>query len=87
MKRIRWTADARRTYRNAIDHISDHNALASKELAARVRRVLGLASERPFMFRPGTREASAHPNYVVVYRVEATTIVVVAFIHARRRYP
>lgn len=88
---IRWTADAKRRYQTVIDHISEQNALAAKDLATRVRHVLNLASQRPLMYRagrvPGTREALVHRNYIVVYRVKATTIVVVAFVHARQTYP
>ncbi len=91
MARIRWTADARVRYRTLIDHISKHNPSASKKIAARIRHVLEHAAQRPLMFRmgrvPGTREAVAHPNYIVVYRVEATTILVVAVLHARQIYP
>ncbi|MGN6821120.1 MAG: type II toxin-antitoxin system RelE/ParE family toxin [Sphingomonas sp.] len=36
---------------------------------------------------PGTREVVVHPNYVLVYRVGAETIDVLALLHARQQYP
>jgi toxin ParE1/3/4 len=36
---------------------------------------------------PGLREVVAHPNYVVLYRVAAACIEVVAVVHARRQFP
>lgn len=37
--------------------------------------------------RPGTRELVAHPNYVIVYRVEIDQVRVVSILHARQQYP
>jgi plasmid stabilization system protein ParE len=35
----------------------------------------------------GTREAIIHPNYILVYRVEAHQIRIVNVLHTARRYP
>lgn len=49
------------------------------------------AAEHPYLYRsgriPGTREIVAHPNYIVVYRVAATAIEIVAVLHSRQQYP
>ena len=43
------------------------------------------------MFRtgrqPNTREAVAHPNYIVVYRVGADAVDILGVIHTRQQYP
>ena len=48
-------------------------------------------SEHPYLFClgrvPGTREIVVHPNYIVVYRVEATCVKVLRVLHARQKYP
>ncbi|HAV51468.1 MAG TPA: type II toxin-antitoxin system mRNA interferase toxin, RelE/StbE family, partial [Brevundimonas sp.] len=36
---------------------------------------------------PGTREALIHPNYILVYRVEAHQIRLINVLHSARRYP
>lgn len=36
---------------------------------------------------PGCREIVAHPNYIVVYRVELDHIEVLRVMHARQEYP
>jgi len=35
---------------------------------------------------PGTREAIVHPNYIIIYRV-GDSVIVVAVMHARQCYP
>jgi toxin ParE1/3/4 len=48
-------------------------------------------AEHPYLFRPGrvpgTWELVAHPNCVVVYRVNADHIEIVNVLHARQQYP
>jgi len=36
---------------------------------------------------PGTREIVAHPNYVVIYTIEAGQVVVLNVLHTRQEYP
>ena len=36
---------------------------------------------------PGTREAVAHPNYILIYKVGADAVEIVNVIHSRRQYP
>ncbi|MGN6653381.1 type II toxin-antitoxin system RelE/ParE family toxin [Trinickia sp.] len=48
-------------------------------------------AEHRYLFRTGrvagTREVVAHPNYVVVYRVTGTAVLVLRVLHARQQYP
>ena len=50
-----------------------------------------MACEFPNGFRPGriggTREIVAHPNYIIVYRVQTDRIDIVSVLHARQEYP
>ncbi|WP_375675433.1 type II toxin-antitoxin system RelE/ParE family toxin [Bartonella sp. CL100XZDX] len=53
--------------------------------------VLPLA-EHPYLYRQsekvlGLREIVAHPNYLILYRVAAHQIEIVAVVHARREFP
>ncbi|WP_246054694.1 type II toxin-antitoxin system RelE/ParE family toxin [Bartonella massiliensis] len=53
--------------------------------------VLPLA-EHPYLYRQsekvlGLREIIAHPNYLILYRVVANQIEIVAVVHARREVP
>lgn len=45
----------------------------------------------PYMYRAGrfagTREAVAHPNYILIYRVTTQAVEILAVVHARREYP
>ena len=37
--------------------------------------------------RPNTREAVAHPNYILVYRVGADAVQILGIVHTRQQYP
>jgi len=37
--------------------------------------------------RPNTREAVVHPNYILIYRVGAEAIEILAVLHTRQEYP
>ena len=50
-----------------------------------------LLSANPLLYRAGkvegTREIVVHPNYIMVYRVEADTIVILRVMHAAQMWP
>lgn len=82
----------------ALDALDDIVAyIGSRDPAAAVRLQVTVEScaertvEHPFMHRPGripgTREAIAHPNYILVYRVTADAVEILNVLHARQRYP
>ncbi|WP_375662829.1 type II toxin-antitoxin system RelE/ParE family toxin [Bartonella sp. CL266QHHD] len=65
-------------------------------LARRMKRFLEASvlplAEHPYLYRQsekvlGLREIVAHPNYLILYRVAAHKIEIVAVVHARREFP
>ena len=91
MLRLEWTDEAAADLERIVDYISDFNLEAAISLR---NRLLGCAErlpEYPYLFprgrMPGTREALAHPNYILIYRVGAAEVEVLAVIHARQQYP
>lgn len=83
---IVWAWEARTDLAELLGYIGDRNrmqdiiqaaveGLAAFPLAGRAGR------------RPGTRELVAHPNYVIVYRVEIDQVRVISVLHARQQYP
>ena len=67
------------------------NPDAATRLLDRIESYAERLPEYSFVGRPGrvpgTREGVVHPNYVVVYRIEAEVVRILNVIHARRRYP
>ncbi len=85
-----WRRKALDSLEEIIGYIEARNPQAALKLRQRISQIVELLPEHPYLFRPGrvsgTREAVAHPNYIVVYRV-SDVIDVVDVIHARRQYP
>jgi toxin ParE1/3/4 len=88
---IEWRASAREDLAEILGFIAEHNPQAARRMASMIEESVLPAAEHPYLFRagrvPGTREIVAHPNYVVVYRITASVIEVVAVVHARQQYP
>ena len=91
MLAVRWTANALAQ----LDTVTTYVQARNFDAAERLRLLFEDAAERlslnPYSHRPGripgTREVVVHPNYVLVYRVGAEAIDVLALLHARQRYP
>jgi toxin ParE1/3/4 len=88
---ILWRQTARGDLAAIIRYIASHNVSAARRLRDIIETAVLVLAEHPFLYRagrvPGTRELVAHPNYIVVYRVTATTVEIVNIVHARQRYP
>ncbi|MDZ7853923.1 MAG: type II toxin-antitoxin system RelE/ParE family toxin [Halomonas sp.] len=71
--------------------IAEENPAAARRLKARLEAAPLALAEHPYLSPagrvPGTRELVAHPNYLIVYRVAATRVEIVAVVHTRREYP
>ncbi len=86
-----WRASARGQLASIIRFIANESPPAARRLRELIEASVLPAAEHPYLYRPGrvpgTREIVAHPNYIVVYRVMAERIEVVAVLHARQEYP
>lgn len=88
---IFWSAAALDDLNAITDFIADYNVHAAIAMHERIESAVNPASEHPYLYRPGrvpgTREIVAHPNYIVVYEVQADHIKVMAVLHTRQDYP
>jgi toxin ParE1/3/4 len=86
-----WRPKARDDLRAISDYISDFDPAAALRLRDRIFDLTERIGEFPYMFRkgrrPNSREAVAHPNYVLVYRVGADAVEILGVIHTRQQYP
>lgn len=89
---IIWRASARDDLTAIIRYVASVNPLAARSLRQVLMDSVLPVSEHPYLYRqsltiPSMREIVAHPNYIVYYRVTASSIEVVNVIHTRREFP
>lgn len=89
---IVWRASARSDLAQIIRYVAGVNAPAARRLRQVLMDSVLPVSEHPYLYRqsqkiPAMREIVAHPNYIVYYRVTASSIEVVNVIHTRREFP
>jgi len=88
---IVWLPQARRNLAAIVRFIAEESPTAARRMKGLIETSVLPLAEHPYLFRagrvPGTREVVAHPNYVVVYRVTATAVLVLRVLHARQQYP
>ncbi|HGS6999755.1 TPA: type II toxin-antitoxin system RelE/ParE family toxin [Klebsiella pneumoniae] len=88
---VKWTDNAKQSLYALIGFIAEQNPFAAESLLHQIEDSTLPATSHPYIFRSGrvhgTREIVAHPNYVVVYRVQAECIEVLDVLHARQEYP
>lgn len=89
---IIWRASARSDLAAIIRYVANVNPLAARRLRQVLMESVLPVSEHPYLYRqsqtiPAMREIVAHPNYIVYYRVTASSIEVVNVIHTRREFP
>jgi plasmid stabilization system protein ParE len=86
-----WRRTARDDVAGIFSYIAERNIAAAENPRAAIEACAERLPEHPFLYRPGrvegTREAVAHPNYIVIYRVTAEAVEIVNVVHARQRYP
>lgn len=89
---IIWRLSARSDLAAIIRYVANINPLAARRLRQVLMESVLPVSEHPYLYRqsqtiPAMREIVAHPNYIVYYRVTASSIEVVNVIHTRREFP
>lgn len=86
-----WTIEAVTDLLDILDYIAERNVEAADHVNGMIQHTANRLPDHPYIHRPGrvagTREAVAHPNYIVVYRVAVEEIEIVAILHARQQYP
>ena len=91
MLNLAWKAEATFQFESILEYIAERNFNAAQRLDALIHERVETLRKFPELGRPGrvqgTRELVPHPNYIVVYRAETTTVRVLNILHARRRYP
>ncbi len=89
---VRWSDRARAEFYDAIAYIAASSPQAAERVQQRIEAAVARLTAQPSMGRPGrvngTRELIVGgTDDIVPYRVRAGEIVLLALIHARRRWP
>jgi toxin ParE1/3/4 len=76
---ILWLPSARDDLRQIVAYIAKENIPAARRLKIRIETSVLALSEHPYLYPPsdrvsGLREIVVHPNYIVLYRVAASSI-------------
>jgi len=89
---IIWKISARSDLANIIEYIAHRDILASRKMRKLLQEAVLPIAEHPYLYRQsdryaGCREIVAHPNYIVVYRVERESVTILRVLHSRQQYP
>ncbi len=88
---IQWKVEAQEDLTAKLTYFAQRNRPAALQLYNDIDHAISRLPCHPHLYRSGrvsgTREMLAHPNYVVVYRVEASAIEILAVMHTRQLYP
>ncbi|ANN80840.1 type II toxin-antitoxin system RelE/ParE family toxin [Bordetella flabilis] len=88
---IFWSAPALDDLDRITDHIAEFDVYAAITIHELIESAVHPVADHPYIFKrgrvPGTREIVAHPNYIVIYRVQADYVEVLSVLHARQEYP
>lgn len=91
MLKLAWSEQAIDQLEAIAAYIDQFDPAAADALIARLEACAEKLTEYPYMYRtgrvPGTRDALAHPNYILVYRVAADAVEVLRVLHTRQLYP
>ncbi len=89
--RVVWSAEARSQLHEIVRYVARFDPTAARRLSARIRATVLPLTDYPSLYRegqvPGTRELIPHPNYRVVYQVDADHVLILSLLHVRRQYP
>lgn len=90
--RVRWTRRALREQDEAFEWIVAQNRAAAAEIIDRLRAASRLLADQPRIGRPGRRSGTrelvvTRTPHVLVYRVGADAVDILAVIHHARNWP
>jgi toxin ParE1/3/4 len=89
--KLAWKKQALNDLLKIAEHIAqdspDHADKLVDDIEAKVERL----REHPELYRVGrkrgTRELVAHPNYLVIYRIQGSTVEILRVKHAAQQWP
>ena len=91
MRTLIWRPKALDQLDLLVGYITERDEAAARRIEALVHYSADTITSHPLAGRPGrvkgTREWVVHPNYLMIYRVTKTQIVILRFLHARQQYP
>jgi addiction module RelE/StbE family toxin len=74
-----------------MDYIAQDNPQAALDLDVLFEKKANVLIDRPKLFKQGrvngTREAIAHPNYILVYTVSDKIVTILRVLHASQAWP
>ncbi len=91
MHKLEWKKQARADLLKIVQHIAEDNPDAAERLADAIEAKANSLMKHPKLYRigrkRGTRELVAHPNYILIYRIEGQTVVVLRVKHVAQQWP
>lgn len=91
MLMIDWSTQALDDVDSVVDYLFARNPAAAMEMDFLIHESVRNLAVMPYIGRPGrlpeTRELVIHPNYIIVYEVNAQMLKILSLIHTRQSYP
>lgn len=91
MHKLAWKKQARADLLEIVQYIAQDNPDAAEKLADEIEAKATKLRENPKLFRVGrkrgTRELVAHPNYLIIYRIQGETIEILRVKHTAQQWP
>lgn len=91
MMRLKWRPMALDDRAAIMDYIAEDNPTAAIELDIEFEKHAQRAQERPLLYRQGrmtgTREIVVQPNYIMIYRVDKTSVEILRVLHTAQKWP
>jgi toxin ParE1/3/4 len=91
VRNLIWRPSALDQLDSLVGYIAERNRIAAERIEGLVHHAATILERAPMAGRPGrvagTREWIVHPNYVLIYRVTRTQIIILRVLHARQSYP
>lgn len=86
-----WQPEADEDLVGIAGFIAERDECAALVLVQRIELAVMRLTDQPYMAPvgrvPGTRELVVHPNYILVYQVTTSEVVILGVLHARQQYP
>ena len=90
--RVEWLPEAERNFGAQLDWIAQQNPWAALDIGEAVLAAVGRLADHPAMGRPGRVAGTrglvvVRTPYIVVYRIEASVVVVLRVLHGAQCWP